>query len=72
MFSPERALLLVIDVQGKLARRMFKKERLFKNIQRLIQAARYLKMPVVFTEENRLLPPASKPMCAFTKPVRIY
>lgn len=50
-FSPEKAVLVVIDVQGKLAYLMHDKENLFKHIQALIKAADYLNIPVIFTEQ---------------------
>ena len=49
----ERALLLVIDVQEKLAAVMDGRERLEKNIAVLIKAARRLGMPIVATEQYR-------------------
>ena len=51
MFTIEKSLLLVIDVQGKLARLMFDKEQLFRNIQALIQMARFLEIPILYTEQ---------------------
>lgn len=51
MFSPENAVLLVIDVQGKLARLMYKREELLRNTARLIRAARYLEIPAIATEQ---------------------
>ncbi len=50
-FSPEKAVLVVIDVQGKLAYLMHDREMLFKHIQALILAADYLNVPVIFTEQ---------------------
>lgn len=51
MFSPENAILLVIDIQGKLARLMHRRDQLFRNVSTLIQAASILEMPVVVTEQ---------------------
>lgn len=51
MFSIENSVLLVIDVQGNLAYRMFEREQLFKNIQVLIRAADILKIPILYTEQ---------------------
>ena len=51
MFSIKKTLLLVVDVQGKLAYLMHDKDKLFKNIQGLIQAARILEIPVIYTEQ---------------------
>ncbi len=50
-FSPNQSVLVVIDVQGRLAYLMYEKETLFKHIQALIQAADHLKIPVIFTEQ---------------------
>lgn len=51
MFSIDNSILLVIDVQGRLAQRMFEKKKLFKNIQTLIQGARRLDIPILCTEQ---------------------
>ena len=51
MFSPEKAILLVIDIQGKLARLMHKGRELFQNVATLIQSASILEMPVIITEQ---------------------
>jgi len=51
MFSPEKAILLVIDIQGKLARLMHRRDQLFRNVSMLIQTASILEMPVVVTEQ---------------------
>ena len=51
MFSPSRAVLVVIDVQGKLAYLMHEKDRLFKQIQALIEAAKILSIPILYTEQ---------------------
>lgn len=50
-FSLDQSVLVVIDVQGRLAYLMHEKEVLFKHIQALIQAADHLKIPVIFTEQ---------------------
>ena len=51
MFTPQESVLLVIDVQGKLAHLMFEKEKLFKNIQALIRMASFLEIPIFYTEQ---------------------
>jgi len=51
MFSPENTILLVIDIQGKLARLMHKRDQLFQNASTLIQAASLLEMPIIVTEQ---------------------
>lgn len=50
-FTPNQSVLVVIDVQGRLAYLMHDKEVLFKHIQALIQAADHLGIPVLFTEQ---------------------
>jgi len=52
MFTPENSVLLVIDVQGKLAQLVHEKEKLFDNINRLIHAARLLDIPILWTEQT--------------------
>jgi len=51
MFSPENTILLVIDVQGKLARLMHKKDELFRHISGLIRIASFLDIPIIVTEQ---------------------
>ena len=51
MLEIRDCLLVVIDVQGKLAELMHEKESLFKNISILVKAADLLEIPVVVTEQ---------------------
>ncbi len=51
MFSPEQSLLLVIDVQGKLFELMHHRGHLAHVIPKLIQAARFLEVPIIHTEQ---------------------
>lgn len=51
MFSPEKSVLVVIDVQEKLAPLMHEKDTLLKNVQVLIQAAQFLDIPILWTEQ---------------------
>ncbi len=51
MLQKENAVLVVIDVQGKLATLMNKHERLFENVNRMIKAANVLEIPIVWTEQ---------------------
>lgn len=44
--------LLVVDIQGKLARLVEGSEALITNTQRLVQGARALGLPVVWLEQN--------------------
>ncbi len=50
-FSPDDSILIVIDVQGRLAYLMHHQDILFKHIQALILAADCLKIPIIFTEQ---------------------
>ena len=52
MLTRENAVLLVVDVQGKLARLMHEADALFDALSRLIRGARVLEVPVVATEQN--------------------
>ncbi|MCK5014493.1 MAG: hydrolase [Candidatus Omnitrophica bacterium] len=51
MFLPENAVLLIIDVQGKLARLMHKKDELIQHIAGLIRVAYFLNIPIIITEQ---------------------
>lgn len=52
MLSADSAVLVVIDVQGKLAQLMCGKEDLFANLQRCIRGAKALGVPVIWLEQN--------------------
>jgi nicotinamidase-related amidase len=52
MLTRNNTALIVIDVQGKLARLMHEKEALFQNLQRLIKGAQALHIPILWTEQN--------------------
>ncbi len=43
--------LVVIDVQGKLAQLMHNKEELFANLKRMIEGAKVLGLPILWTEQ---------------------
>ena len=51
MFSPDQTILLVIDVQGKLAQLVHEKEILFKNIRTMIKGTQIFGIPIVWTEQ---------------------
>ncbi len=51
MLEIQHCCLAVVDVQGKLAQLMVDKEALFKNIRILIQAARFLEIPVLWCQQ---------------------
>jgi len=52
MLDSDNAVLIVVDVQGKLAQLMHEKDRLFDNLSRLIRGAGVLALPVICTEQN--------------------
>jgi len=51
MLDEKNCLLVVVDVQAKLAELMHEKETLFKNIRILIQAAKILDIPVLWCQQ---------------------
>ena len=51
MLDIKECFLVVVDVQGKLAKLMYDKDVLFKNIQTLIKAAKILDIPVVWCQQ---------------------
>jgi len=51
MLDNKRSLLIVTDVQGKLAQIMFKREALFKNIGIIIEGFKILEIPILWLEQ---------------------
>lgn len=51
MFTPENSILVVIDVQGKLARMVEDHEKVTRNIRALVTAAKRLDVPILLTEQ---------------------
>jgi nicotinamidase-related amidase len=51
MLSTETTVLLLIDIQGKLARLMDRKDALFENLEKLIAGAKILGLPILLTEQ---------------------
>ena len=51
MLTPDNAVLVVVDVQGKLAQLMSDKETVFANIQRMIRGAQALSIPILWAEQ---------------------
>lgn len=51
MLNIENATIVLIDVQGKLASLMFKRERLVQNLQILLKGARILELPILWLEQ---------------------
>ncbi|OEF96203.1 hydrolase [Desulfuribacillus alkaliarsenatis] len=51
MLDKDNTVLVVVDVQGKLAQSMFDKENLFINLQKLIKGAQILEIPIIVVEQ---------------------
>ncbi|MDP6047176.1 MAG: hydrolase [Phycisphaerae bacterium] len=51
MLQIDNTVLLIIDIQGKLASLMHKKDRLFENTERILRAAKVLGLEVICTEQ---------------------
>ncbi len=51
MLRKDKAILVVIDVQGKLAGLMHRKEDTFENIVRMIKGAQVLDIPIIWNEQ---------------------
>ncbi len=52
MLKPENTVLIVIDVQGRLASLMHGKQALFENLQKIIKGIQVLEIPVLWVEQN--------------------
>jgi len=51
MLQTDRTVLLLVDIQGKLAEIMYEKESFYQNLRRLIMGARALSLPVIWMEQ---------------------
>jgi nicotinamidase-related amidase len=51
MLTKENAILVVVDIQGKLATLMYEKDRLYTSVNRMIEGARVLDIPIIWTEQ---------------------
>ncbi len=51
MLRPEDSVLVVIDVQGKLAQLMHERDLLFANLQRMARGAGVLSIPIIWNEQ---------------------
>ena len=51
MLATDNTVLLIVDVQGKLAHLMHEKEILFENIRNTIKGAQVLGIPILVTEQ---------------------
>ena len=52
MLDRQQAVLVVVDVQGKLAQSMHEKQTLFANLQSIIRGIRAMEIPVLWAEQN--------------------
>lgn len=51
MFSIPKAVMLLIDVQGRLAELMYEKDHLFKHLELMIKAMKILGVPIIWMEQ---------------------
>jgi len=51
MLTSENTILVLVDVQGKLAHLMHGKETLFENLRRVIKGIQILGIPILWTEQ---------------------
>ncbi len=51
MLNIDNTVLVVIDIQGKLASLMHEKEAVYENVIRLVNGSRVLGIPIVWTEQ---------------------
>ncbi len=49
--KPEDAVLVLVDIQGKLAKLMDQREQLFKQLSRLVQGALLFDIPIIWMEQ---------------------
>lgn len=52
MLTPEKTILMVVDVQGKLAHLMHSKDALFNNLEKIIKGIQALEIPILWVEQN--------------------
>ena len=51
MISPKETLLLLIDIQGRLAQCVYQADLVEQNIKKLVRACRILDVPILYTEQ---------------------
>ncbi len=51
MLKRDRCVLVVVDIQGKLAMLMDQRERLFQNVSKMVRGAKILGLPIILTEQ---------------------
>ena len=52
MLNLDNTVLVIVDLQGKLAHLMYDKESLFENIRKIIKGAQILNIPILLAEQN--------------------
>lgn len=52
MLTTNNTVLVLVDVQGKLAQLMDGKEALFQNLRKLVQGSQVLGLPIIWLEQN--------------------
>ncbi len=51
MFKIEKSVMLLVDVQGRLAQLMYEKASLFKQLETMIQGMKIMDIPIVWMEQ---------------------
>ncbi|MBN1213755.1 MAG: hydrolase [candidate division Zixibacteria bacterium] len=51
MLDKNNAVLVIVDVQGKLATLMYEKEAFYENVEKLIRGAQALELPIFWNEQ---------------------
>jgi nicotinamidase-related amidase len=51
MLTKDTTLLLVIDIQGNLAKGMYERDALYENLQKIIKGIKVLEIPIIVTEQ---------------------
>jgi nicotinamidase-related amidase len=52
MLTVENTVLVIVDIQGKLAHLMHEKHKLFKNVAKVIKGSHVLGLPILWAEQN--------------------
>jgi len=52
MLTAENSVLVVVDIQGKLAQIMYERDALFTNVKKMIRGALVLGVPIIWVEQN--------------------
>jgi nicotinamidase-related amidase len=51
MLKIDNAVLVLVDIQGKLATLMYERDQFFKNVARMIKGSRALGIPIIWNEQ---------------------